>query len=206
MQDECHKWTYSNVWPDIPWVSQSSEVRAYNWCRKGQRFNFCSGNQIFLFVPRLWHNQHYFDFILLPNLTCTIFIYLSKFGVQLFLPSGQEIVLTISWEWYCSNGSTVRLHLHDHFHFSQIKYPDSAITVASYTVWRLNCCLSRWRLWVDSGYCLSFICDWLGGSSCRNWTEGHTITGLKKIVNTTRLIQFTVHVLWEIVATTQKLS
>lgn len=107
---------------------------------------------------------------------------LLKTGCQsLLVPGFTQHVLTVSWEWYCSNWSSMRLHLHDHFHFSQVKYPDGPITVSSCTVWWVNDSLiSRLRLWMDSGYSLSFICDWLGGKGCGNWTKWHTIAGLER--------------------------
>lgn len=108
-------------------------------------------------------------------------ILLKTWCQSLLVPGFTQHVLTVSWEWYCSNWSSMRLHLHDHFHFSQIKYPDGSIAVSSCTVWWVNDSLiSRLRLWMDSRYSLSFICDWLGGKGCGHWTEWHTIAGLER--------------------------
>ena len=89
--------------------------------------------------------------------------------------------LTKRWECYCCHCGSMRLHFHNHFHFTQIKYSDSSITVPSSTMWRVNNSLIiRLRLWVDSCDSLSLVCDRFSGSGSWYWTEGYTVAILEK--------------------------
>ena len=90
-------------------------------------------------------------------------------------------VLTISREWYRSNGGVMRLHFHNHLDFSQIKYSNGSITVASHTVGWLDHRFGGCRMRVDSCNCLSLIGDWLCCSGFRHWAERHRVAGLEKI-------------------------